>query len=104
MSDITLLSSDHEGFCIAAMEGLAFGAPLVSPRVAGVVEYLRDGENGLFAEKTPESLAEKMEEILTFSKEKFAEFQSEAQKTADNYSVEKYGERIAKLFIESTER
>ena len=98
MSDITLLSSDNEGFCIAAMEGLAFGAPLVSTKVAGVNEYLKDGENGFFSEKTPEDLAQKMEKIITLSREQFAQFQSEAIKTAANFSVKKYGEKINALF------
>jgi glycosyltransferase involved in cell wall biosynthesis len=100
MSDITLLSSDHEGFCIAAMEGLAFGAPLVSTRVAGVVEYLEDGKNGFFAEKTPEDLAEKMEKIVDLSESNFIDFQENSRRTALNYSLESYGKRLTKLFID----
>lgn len=101
MSDITLLSSDNEGFCIAAMEGMAFGAPLVSTRVAGVIEYLEDGVNGFFAEKTPEDLALKMEQMMTLPEDRFIQFQNEAIKTAMEFSLDKYKSNIQTLFTAS---
>lgn len=100
MSDFTLLSSDHEGFCIAAMEGLAFGAPLISTRVAGVSEYLKDGENGFFAEKTPEGLAEAMNRVLQLPEVELEKMKKSAERTAEDYSVEVYIDRISKLIID----
>jgi glycosyltransferase involved in cell wall biosynthesis len=99
ISDFTLLSSDHEGFCIAAMEGLAFGAPLVSTRVAGVSEYLVAGQNGFFADKTPEDLAEKMNIILSLSEAELNTMKQNSKKTADNYSIEKYIKHLEEVFL-----
>ena len=101
ISDFTLLSSDHEGFCISAMEGLAFGAPLVSTRVAGVVEYLEDGVNGYFAEKTPKDLAQKMLQITRLTDKELQSFQTAATATAENYSVEKYCKQFSRLLTEA---
>ena len=52
MSDFFIMTSRHEGFCIAAMEGLAFGMPLISTKVAGIVEYLKDEVNGFLLNTT----------------------------------------------------
>ncbi|MDQ1299435.1 MAG: dTDP-glucose 4,6-dehydratase [Patescibacteria group bacterium] len=96
-ADMFLLTSRHEGFCIAAMEGLAFGLPLVSTRVAGVSEYLRDGENGFFIEATPEDIAAKIERVVDFSSEERSGFSRAAEETAENYSLAKYADEFTSL-------
>ena len=65
IADAFLLTSQREGFCIAGMEGLAFGLPLIATKVGGVVEYLKDGQNGYFISGfTAEATAEAMEKIV----------------------------------------
>lgn len=96
-SDIFLLTSRHEGFCIAAMEGLAFGLPLVSTRVAGISEYLINGENGLFIESNPNDVAKKLETIILFSEEEKMRFSEAARRTAEEYSTKRYGNEINTL-------
>lgn len=98
VSDFFLLTSLHEGFCIAAMEGLAFGLPLISTRVAGVSEYLKDGKNGFFSENNPESIAQKMEFALALSDEELGRFAEEGRNTAETYSLDRYGTEYDKLF------
>ncbi|MFA7302335.1 MAG: glycosyltransferase [Candidatus Paceibacterota bacterium] len=88
--DYFILTSRHEGFCIAAMEGLAFGMPLISTRVAGVSEYLRDGRNGFFVGPDPDDVAKKMERVLALSPEERKAFATEARKTAGEYSLERF--------------
>lgn len=52
-NDITALvvASDYEGFCMAAVEALARGIPVISTPVDGIVEYIMPGYNGYFFSK-----------------------------------------------------
>jgi glycosyltransferase involved in cell wall biosynthesis len=93
-SDVFLLTSRHEGFCIAAMEGLAFGLPLISTKVAGVSEYLEDGVNGFFVVAEPEDVADKLERVLALSTTERTQFAKAAKQTAEGYSTKRYGEEF----------
>lgn len=97
IADLYLLTSRHEGFCIAAMEGLAFGLPLISTRVAGVSEYLKDGENGFFVEATAEDVAAKLERALGFDAEERARFAAAGWETANRYSIKRYAAEFTAL-------
>lgn len=52
-NDITALvvASDYEGFCMAAVEALARGIPVISTPVDGITEYVQPGYNGYFFSK-----------------------------------------------------
>lgn len=97
ISDFTLLTSRHEGFCIAAMEGLAFGSPLISTRVAGVSEYLKESVNGLFVESTPQDISEKMVHMIDMPHTQLQSFKDAARQTAAAYSLAAYGEAYEAL-------
>lgn len=101
IADAFVLSSSREGFCIAAMEGLAFGMPLISTRVAGVSEYLKDGENGFFVDDTPQDVAEKMERVLALTREERSRMAERALETAKEYTVERYGMEFNQLITDS---
>lgn len=90
ISDYFLLTSRREGFCITAMTGLAFGLPLVSTKVAGVVEYTENNINGFLAEHTVESVFENMQKVLNLTQKQYCSFQESARNTASNFSVEIY--------------
>jgi glycosyltransferase involved in cell wall biosynthesis len=49
-ADASLLSSSWENFPHTVVEALAVGTPVLSTRVGGVAEVVRDGENGLLVE------------------------------------------------------
>lgn len=97
-SDFFLLTSVREGFCISAMNGLAFGLPLVSTRVAGVVEYLQDGMNGYFIDNTKESISETLKKITSISEEKLSNMKARAELTAKDFSVHAHVEKYRALF------
>lgn len=101
IADLYLLTSRHEGFCIAAMEALAFGLPLISTRVAGVSEYLEDGTNGFFTEPNSSSVAEKIEQVLSLTKVEREAFAVAGKSTASRYSVSRYAVAFTEL-IERT--
>jgi N-acetyl-alpha-D-glucosaminyl L-malate synthase BshA len=46
-ADVMLITSSAESFCLAALEALASGVPVVAPRVGGLPELVEHGINGL---------------------------------------------------------
>lgn len=98
VSDFFLLTSIREGFCISAMNGLAFGLPLISTRVAGVIEYLKDGKNGYFTEDTKEDVGDKLIKITSLDKNSLDIMKKESELTAQDFSVEVHAEKYRKLF------
>jgi glycosyltransferase involved in cell wall biosynthesis len=57
-ADLLVLSSAHEGLPVVVMEALAAGVPVVSTRVGGVPELVKDGHNGyLTGPGDPDALA-----------------------------------------------
>lgn len=104
VSDFFLLTSVREGFCISAMNGLAFGLPLLSTRVAGVSEYLKDGENGLFLPNDPVGMSDKIKEILILNEEKLSSCKENAKKSAESYGVDIYINKYEDLFTRAHNR
>lgn len=65
ISDIFIRPSLSEGQGIAFLEAMAAGVPVIATPVGGIVDFLRDGETGLFCEvNNPRSVAEKISELL----------------------------------------
>lgn len=99
IADAFLLTSQREGFCIAGMEGLAFGLPLIATKVGGVAEYLRDGENGYFISSfTSEAVAEAMGKIVSAD---IARMSRNASESAKPYTSERAAAAYEKLFLSS---
>jgi glycosyltransferase involved in cell wall biosynthesis len=61
----TAESGDMDGIPVAMMEAMACGVPVVSTRISGIPELVKDGETGLLVgENDIESLALALEKIL----------------------------------------
>ena len=58
--DVMLLPSSSEGFSIAALEAAACGRPVISTRVGGSTELIRDGQSGFLVDRTVDAIAEKL--------------------------------------------
>jgi N-acetyl-alpha-D-glucosaminyl L-malate synthase BshA len=56
-TDVLLMTSRSESFCLAALEAAACGVPTVAPRVGGLPELVRDGVSGLLFEPGDEDRA-----------------------------------------------
>lgn len=98
IADFFLLTSIREGFCISAMNALAFGVPVITTRVAGLIEYIQDGVNGFFIENNAADLAIKLDTATTLSKEQRSEMGNHAMLTAQHFSIEKYVATYEQLF------
>ncbi|EME69338.1 glycosyltransferase [Paramagnetospirillum caucaseum] len=55
--DLFVLPSHQEGLCIAGLEAMACGVPVISTRCGGPEDYVRDGETGYLCDGTPPSMA-----------------------------------------------
>lgn len=56
---------DRDGLPTVLLESMALGTPVISTKVAGIPELVKDGETGLcVADRNPELLAEAMQRLL----------------------------------------
>lgn len=63
-SHLVSLTSAHEGFPNALLEGMAMGRPVVATRVGGIPELVRDGVDGFLTPPDPGALAAAMLRVL----------------------------------------
>jgi glycosyltransferase involved in cell wall biosynthesis len=62
--DLFVLPSHQEGLCIAALEAMSCGCPVISTRCGGPEEYVVDGETGFLVNFNPEEMAAAIARIL----------------------------------------
>ncbi|MDO4742383.1 MAG: glycosyltransferase, partial [Candidatus Saccharibacteria bacterium] len=87
-----------EPFGIAPVEALAVSCPVVAFGEGGAVDYIKDGENGVFFQRQEVKSLEKA--ILRFEKIKFNK--EIVKKTADRFSEERFDEEIRRV-IQTTQ-
>jgi len=56
--DLFVIPSHQEGLCIAGIEAMACGVPVVSTRCGGPEDYVRPGETGVLVGLSPDEIAE----------------------------------------------
>ena len=65
-TDLLLITSRMESFCLAALEAMACGVPVVAPCVGGIPEVVMDGKTGLlYNVDQPEQAVQSAMEILS---------------------------------------
>ncbi len=83
-----------EGFGIVFLEAMAFGKPVVGPKVGAPAEFIRHGEHGLLVDpSSPEEVADALVQLLTDREQ--ARQMGEAARTwvRQEFSQEKFQER-----------
>ena len=98
--DVKAIPSIHEGFSFVAVEAMAAGVPIVASRTGGLAEIIRDGDNGLLVEQgDPAALGASLVRVLREPAlaRKLAE---SGRRAAEQYSIERYAERMTGLYDE----
>lgn len=98
-ADAFVLPSLHEPFGIVALEAMQHGVPLVASTRGGLVDFVRDGENGLlFDPAAPSALAAAFDRLTPETAAKCA---AGGYETVKDYSWSAIVERLAKIYGEA---
>lgn len=62
--DVFVVPSHQEGLCIAALEAMACGCPVISTRCGGPEEYVTDDETGFLVEADPVRMGEAISQVV----------------------------------------
>lgn len=87
-SKVFCLSSDYEGMSNAMIEALCVGTPVISTKVSGTDELIRDGVNGLLVDiGDTDGLAKAFERLLS-NQELREQLGKEGQKLANQFKTD----------------
>lgn len=105
VADVFIRPSLSEGQGIAFLEAMAAGLPVIATPVGGIVDFLRDGETGLFCEaRNPKSIALKIE-ILSENKELTDAIKINARELViKNYNWDLIAKKMESIFSGVLER
>ena len=96
-SKVFCLSSDYEGMSNAMIEALCVGTPVISTKVSGTDELIRNGENGLLVDiGDTEGLAKAYEKLLS-NQELREQLGKEGQKLAAQFKTDTIVDQWEKL-------
>ncbi|MBT8114541.1 MAG: glycosyltransferase family 4 protein, partial [Arenicella sp.] len=92
--DIFIVPSFQEGLCIAALEAMSCGVPVVSTRCGGPENYIVDGENGLLCDHNPTSVSKAVVQLLLDSEKRKQLGECARQTVVERFSVAAQTERF----------
>lgn len=96
--DIVVLSSNWEGFGLAAVEGMAAGKPVIASNVPGLSEVVR-GAGILFEKGDYIDLSEKIKKLLE-DKKLYNEIQEKCSKRAEKFDIKYMIKRYVDIYFE----
>jgi glycosyltransferase involved in cell wall biosynthesis len=97
-TDVLLLTSRAESFCLAALEAAACGVPAVGPRLGGLPEVIAHGESGLLYEAGNERDAAAAMLRLLGDRDDLARMRAEAVRGAARFSGDAVVPRYERLY------
>ena len=98
-SKVFCLSSDYEGMSNAMIEALCVGTPVISTRVSGTDELIRNGENGLLVDiGDTDGLAKVFEKLLS-NQELREQIGKEGQKLATQFKTDTIVDQWEELIL-----
>jgi glycosyltransferase involved in cell wall biosynthesis len=97
--DILLICSDHEGIPMVMLEAMALGVAVVSRKVGGMPEVIRDGVNGILVPSdSPEDLGRACLSIFKKTRLRANLTQVACDEIHRRYSAEKHARTIVELY------
>ena len=95
IADAALVGSIEEGWSIAMLEALACGTPIVTTKVSGAIEMIKEGFNGyIISDRAPENFSECMNKVIQL-KTTSAEISVEI---AEKYSLQSLADDLSALW------
>ncbi len=99
--DIFILPSKEEGLGSSIIEAMACGLPVAATKAGGITELVKDGINGLLAQKeNPVQLAEAVMKIRKDS-ELRKKFSASSLELSKDFSIDKMAEKTLKVYEET---
>ena len=96
MMNVYVLPSYREGFPTGVLEAQAMGKPVITTLVTGCCDAIMEGVTGLFTTRTPENLAQKIDDIRLRHKIDGYKGRKWVQENFDNHIIWK---ELEKLYI-----
>jgi glycosyltransferase involved in cell wall biosynthesis len=98
-SQLFVRPSLSEGLGISFLEAMACKIPIIGTPVGGIVEFLFDGETGMFAEiKNPKSIADRVMKIMRMSEVREKIVQNAFDLIKEKYDWNNISEKIKTIF------
>lgn len=88
---ILIVPSVHEGWGLTVPEAGYMGTPVVAYNSKGLRDVIKNGENGLLVEPTPDRLADGVRRLIS-NKNQYSSFQEKARIYAKQYNWENTGQ------------
>ena len=98
--DVLVQPSVSEGLSIALLEAMSAGLPVITTLQGGSPEVVADGVTGwLLADNRPESIANKVLEVMTLSPQSIIEVGDRASSlVSERFSVQRYIQELERLY------
>src|SRR5918999_819703 len=91
-ADAFAFPSVYEVFPLVSLEAAASALPLIVTPLYGVEEFIRDGENGILVERTPEGIRRGIERFLALPLEARGAMGKQARLDMEQYGTERFVE------------
>lgn len=103
--DVWMCGSLSEGFHLPPLEAMACRCPVVSTRVGGPMDIIRDGENGYLVDvEDDRALAERALDVLTAPEDAWRAMSDAAYRTAHDYTWDDATDRFEAALQRAIER
>ncbi len=97
-SDLLLVTSETESFCLAALEAMACGVPVLAPRVGGLPEVVLEGETGILFEADDYAYAAEAAAQLLSDPDRLQAMRKAATRHASGFSHQEGVDRYEALY------
>jgi glycosyltransferase involved in cell wall biosynthesis len=102
-ADALVFPTSYEVFPLVALEAAAAGLPLIVTPVNGVEEFVVDGKNGIFVERSNEGVAEGLARFVSLTQEERRKLGEQARRDVAQYSVSRFVSAWQEFYLSELE-